>query len=229
MAGHSGFLKSYQKAKKDFFWHGMKADIRAFVRECDVYQRIKSETSALVGLLQPLEIPTTPWTDVNLDFVEGLPKFQGYEVILVLVDILTKYSHFIPISHPYSAAKVASLYMHYVFKLHGLPATFTSLFWSELFRLQGTNLDMSIAYHPQSDGQTEVVNGSLEQYLRAFTSDSPHRWVEWFPLAKFWLNSNFHTSLKLTPFEALYGFSPFTLQSYVLGTTKVATLDDLLC
>ena len=136
MAGHSGFLKSYQRAKREFFWQGMKVDINLFVRECDVCQRIKSETSAPAGLLQPLEIPTTPWTNVSLDFVEGLPKSQGYEVILVVVDRLTKYSHFVSISHPYSAAKVASLYMHYIFKLHGIPAsivsdrnaTFTSLF-----------------------------------------------------------------------------------------------------
>ena len=74
MAGHSGFLKSYQRAKREFFWHGMKANIKAFVRECDVCQRIKSETSAPASLLQPLNIPTTPWTDVSLGFVKGLPK-----------------------------------------------------------------------------------------------------------------------------------------------------------
>ena len=73
-----------------------------------------------------MEIPTTHWTDVSLDFVEGLPKSQRYEVILVVVDRLTKYSHFIPISHPYSAAKLASLYMHYVLKLHGLPVSIVS-------------------------------------------------------------------------------------------------------
>ena len=88
---------------------------------------------------------------------------------------------------------------------------------------------MSTAYHPQIDGQTEIVNKSLKQYLRAFTNDSPHRLAEWLPLAGFWFNSNFHTSLKLTPFKALYGFPPPTLHSYVLGTTRVATLDALLC
>ena len=143
MAGHSGFLKSYQRAKREFFWRGMKVDIKAYVRECDVCQRIKSETSTPAGLLQPLEIPTTPWTDVSLDFVEGLLKSQGFEVILVVVDRLTKYVCLVPISHFYTAANVASLYMQYIFKLHGMPAsivsdgdaTFTSLFWSELFRL----------------------------------------------------------------------------------------------
>lgn len=157
----------------------MKFDIK----KCDVCQQIKLETSALAGLLQTLEIPTTPWTDVSLDFIEGLPKSQGFEVSLVVVDRLTKYVHFIPISHPYTTAMVVSLYMNYVFKLHGMPATivsdrdaiFTSLFWSELFRLQGTTLAMSTAYHPWSDGQTEIVNKSLKQYWRAFTVDRPHR------------------------------------------------------
>ena len=153
-----------------------------------------------------------------------------------MVGRLTKYSHFVPISHPYSVAKIASLYIHYIFKLHGMPAsivsdrdaTFTSLFWSKLFRLQGTNLAMSTAYHLQSDGQIEIVNRSLEQYLRAFTHDTPHRWAEWLPLAEFWFNFNFHTSLKLTPFEALYGFPPPILQSYVPSTTRVTALDTLL-
>ena len=108
-------------------------------------------------------------------------------------------------------------------------ATFTSLFWSELFRLQGTNLAMLTAYHPQIDGQTEIVSKSLEQYLRDFTSDRPHKWAEWLPLAEFWFNSNFHISLKLTPFEALYGVPPPILQSYVRGTTRVDALVSLLC
>ena len=73
-ANQSGFLKSYQRAKREFFWQGMNVDIKAFVRECDVCQRIKSETSAPASLLQPLEIPTIPWTDISLDFVESLPK-----------------------------------------------------------------------------------------------------------------------------------------------------------
>ena len=214
----------------------MKSDLKKFVKNCDVCQRIKSETSSLAGLLQPLSIPTTPQTDVSLDFVKGFPKSQGFEVILVVVDWLTKYAHFVPVSHPYTAAMIASLYMSHIFKLHGMPAsivsdrdvTFTSLFWSELFRLHGTDLAMSTAYHPQSDGQTEIVNKSLEQYLRAFSSDRPHRWVEWLPLAEFWFNTSFHISLKLTPFEALYGFPPPKLQAYILGTTRVDALDTLL-
>ena len=116
-----------------------------------------------------------------MDFVEGLPKSQKHDVVLVVVDKLTKFVHFIPLSHPYIAAKVASLFMQHIFKLHGMPTSiisdgdhiFTSKFWEELFRLQGVELAMSSAYHPQSDGQTKVVNKSLEQCLRAFARDKP--------------------------------------------------------
>ena len=143
LAGHFGFLKSYHRAKREFYWHGLKANLKKFIRECDICQRIKSDTFVLARLLQPLAIPATPWTDVSLDFVEGFPKSQGFKVILVVVDWLTKYVHFIPPSHPYTVAKVASLFMQHVFKRHGMPVTivsdrngtFNSLFWFELFKL----------------------------------------------------------------------------------------------
>lgn len=152
------------------------------------------------------------------------------------MDRLTKYVHFIPLSHPYSVAKVAGVYMQYIFNCHVLPttvvsdrvATFTSNFYFELFILQGVELAMSIAYHPQFDGQTEIVNKSLEQYLRAFVGDKPHKWVEWLPLVEYWFNTNFHTAIKLTPVEALYGYSPQKLQDYIPGTTKVNAVDSFL-
>ena len=113
---------------------------------------------------------------------------------------------------------------------------FTSHFWQELMKLQGIQLAMSSAYHPKIDGQTEVVNKSLEHYLRAFAADKPASWVEQLPLAEFWFNTNFHTSLKLTTFEVLYGYPPPRLKDYigyppprlmdyVPGTTKVEGVD----
>ena len=98
---------------------------------------------------------------------------------------------------------------------------FTSQFWQELMRLQGVQLAMSLAYHPRSDGQTKVVNKSLEHYLRVFAANKPQSWVEWLPLAEFWFNTNFHVSLKMTPLEALYGFAPPRLLDYIPSTTKV--------
>uniref|UniRef100_A0A2N9HH28 Reverse transcriptase n=1 Tax=Fagus sylvatica TaxID=28930 RepID=A0A2N9HH28_FAGSY len=187
LGGHSGYLKTLHRAKQDWFWHGMKKDIKAYIRGCDTCQRLKHETSKPAGLLQPLAIPPRPWHSISMDFVEGLPTSSKQNVIFVIVDRFTKYVHFIPLSHPYTASKVAALFLQHVFKLHGLPSSivsdrdtaFTSLFWEELFRRQGVDLAMSSSYHPQSDGQTEVVNKSLEHYLRAFAADKPSLWVEW--------------------------------------------------
>ena len=120
--------------------------------------------------------------------------------------------------------------------LHYLPttivndrdATLTYVIWSELFKLQGVELAISKAYHPNFNGQTEIVNKSLEQYLRAFARDKPHRWVEWLLFDEFWLNTNFLTAIKVTPFEALYGHSPQKLHNSILGTTWVEVVDSLL-
>lgn len=169
LGGHSSYLKTLYRVKQDFFWWGMKFDVKDHVEQCEVCQRIQVETTRPGGLLQPLLIPSKPWTDINLDFVDSLPKSHGFEVILVVVDRLTKYVHFLPLSHPYTAAKVATVFMKDIFRLHGMPQSiisgkdvFTYKFWVVLFRLQGSDLTMFSAYHPQIDGQTEIVNRSLE-------------------------------------------------------------------
>jgi len=100
--------------------------VKRHVKECDICQRLKYETCHVVGLLQPLPIPDKPWLDVSMDFVEGLPKSHSKEMVLVVMDRLTKFVHFIPLSHPYMAAKVANLYLQHVFKLHGMPALIVS-------------------------------------------------------------------------------------------------------
>ena len=169
-------MKTLYRVKLDFYWPGMKKDLMQYIKECDVCQRVKHENCRPAGLLQPLPIPSKPWLVVSMDLIEGLPKAQLKFVILVVVDRLTKYVHFIALAHPYIASKVASVYMQFVFKLHGMLASvvsdrdpiFTSRFWKELMKLQRVDLAMSSAYHPQTDGQTKVVNRSLEQYLRAF-------------------------------------------------------------
>jgi hypothetical protein len=126
-----------------------------------------------------------------LDFIEGLPKSAGSNCILVVVDKFSKYAHFLPLSHPFTAFQVALLYMNNVFKLHGMPTAmvldrdkvFTSNIWQELFKLLGTDLKMSSAYHPQTDGQTERVNQCLETYLRCFVNACPTKWSNWLALA----------------------------------------------
>jgi hypothetical protein len=184
---------------------GMKDDIKNFIKEYDICQRNKNETIHLAGLLQPLPIPTKVWADISLDFIEGLPLSNGFNVILVVVDKLSKYAHFILVVHPYTATKIAQIFIANIFKLHGMPSfivsdrdpLFTSLFWKELFKLHGTKLKFSSPYHPQTDGQTEIVNKCVEQYLWCFSGDKSKEWSCWLPLAEWWYNTNIHASTKL--------------------------------
>jgi hypothetical protein len=235
-AGHSGYQKSLHRAKLDFYWPGMRSDLKHYLKLCDTCQRNKAETVLPAGLLQPLPIPTRVWADVSMDFIEGLPLSNGFNVIMVVVDRLSKYAHFMALSHPFTAIKVAHIFMTNVFKLHGLPCSivsdrdpiFTSSFWQELFRLEGTQLAMSTAYHPQTDGQTEIVNKCVEHYLRCYAGKKPKTWSSWLAMAEYWYNTNFHASTKLTPFQVLYGVLPPKLIEYIPGTTRNQAVEDHL-
>jgi hypothetical protein len=148
-----------------------------------------------------------------MDFIVGLPKSGNKSVIMVVIDRLSKYAHLCALQHPFTASTVAQLFMDHIFKLHGMPhsivsdrdPTFTNNFWQELFRLQGTQLHLSTTYHPQTDGQTEVVNKCLETYLRCFSSERKNQWAQWLPLTEWWYNTSYHTTTHMTPFEAVYG------------------------
>ena len=109
--------------KRIFYWPQLKRDVEQFITECAVCQRAKGETCHYPGLLQQLPIPDMAWSYISMDFVEGLLKSNGKDVILVVVDRLTKYAHFLSLSHPYSASSVATLFLDNIFKLHGLPTT----------------------------------------------------------------------------------------------------------
>lgn len=194
----------------------MSLEVQNYVRNCDVCQKNKYENVAKPGLLNPLPVPHGVWESVSLDFIEGLPQSAGKHCILVVIDKLSKQAHFIALSHPYTAIEVAQSYLDNVFKLHGLPKdiigdrdpTFLSEVWKELFRVHGVDLRYSTAYHPQTDWQTEVTNKTLETYLRCMTAEAPHTWSKWLPLAEWWYNTTFHSSIKSTPFEIVYGQPP---------------------
>ncbi|KAL0374355.1 UNVERIFIED_CONTAM: Transposon Ty3-G Gag-Pol polyprotein [Sesamum radiatum] len=174
LGGHSGITGTLQRLKMLFYWPTAKEEVQTWVKECETCQRSKHENNAYPGLLQPLPIPEQAWFCISMDFIEGLPQSYGKDSILVVVDRLTKYSHFIPLKHPYTAASIAKIFFDNIYKLHGLPVSivsdrdrvFTSNFWRELFGLTGVSLDMSSAYHPQTYGQTERINQCLENYLR---------------------------------------------------------------
>lgn len=169
-----------------------------------------------------------------MDFLDGLQSSQGYIVIMVVVDRLSKYAHFLALKHSYTTLSVAKIFMAQIVPLQGIPTSivsdrdkvFISLFWKALFQLQGTKLCMRSNYHPQTDGQTEVANQILEQYLYCFTSEQPAKWLYWLTWAEYSYNTD--TSTKISPFEAVYGIPTQTLLSYVPSTTKIHDVDETL-
>lgn len=227
--GHSGRDVTVQRVKSLFYWKGLAKDIQSYLRSCGVCQQCKYDNAASPGLLQPLPIPEAVWVDISMDFIDGLPLSGGKSVIFVVVDRLSKAAHFMALSHPYSAASVAQVFLDQVYRQHGFPRSivsdrdtvFLSEFWQELFSLQGCQLNLSTAYHPQSDGQTEVVNRCVETYLRCMTSDKPHLWSKWLPLAEYWYNTNFHSAAQSTPYEIVYGQPPPVHLPYLAGESKV--------
>jgi len=206
-----------------------------FVRSCAVCQRNKTETLHPAGLLQPLPVPSRVWADISLDFIEALPKVHGKSVLLMVVDRFSKYAHFIPLGHPYTASSVARAFFQDIVRLHGFPESivsdrdpvFTGHVWRDLFRHAGVKLRMSSAFHPQTDGQSEAVNKTITMYLRCLTGDRPRDWLDWLPWAEFSYNSAYHTALQTSPFQVVYGRSPPDLLPYTPGQARTEAVDTL--
>lgn len=143
-----------------------------------------------------------------MDFVEGLPLSYGVDTVLVMVDLLSKFAHFVPLRHPFTAFTVAATFIKEIVRLHGFPSSiisdrdrvFLSIFWKELFKFQGTDLKRSTSYHPQTDGQSEIVNKALESYLRCFARGQPKSWSKWLHWAEYSYNTSPHLATNFTPF-----------------------------
>lgn len=219
IGGHSGIPVTLRRLKQLFAWKGMAKFVCQLVQSCGVCQQAKPDRARYPGLLQPLPVPKSAFQVISMDFIEGLPRSGRYNSILVVVDKFSRFAHFIPLAHPFSAATVASAFMDNVFKLHGAPEQiisdrdriFNSNFWQQLFTRTGTTLKMSSSYHPETDGQTERVNQCLEGYLRCFAHACPTKWVQWLTLAESWYNTSTHSALGRSPFEVLYNRSPCQL------------------
>ncbi|GKA41783.1 putative reverse transcriptase domain-containing protein [Tanacetum coccineum] len=183
---HPGSDKMYQDMKKLYWRPNMKADIATYVSKCLTCAKVKAKHQRPSGLLVQPKIPKWKWDNITMDFVTKLPKTsQGYDTIWVIVDRLTKSAIFTPMRETNPMDKLARIYL----KENAL----------------GTNLDMSTAYHPQTDGQSERTIQTLEDMLRACVINFGKAWVNHLPLVEFSYNNSYHASIKAAPFEALYG------------------------
>ncbi|GJY09447.1 putative reverse transcriptase domain-containing protein [Tanacetum coccineum] len=211
---HPGSDKMYLDLKKLYWWLNMKAIIVEYVGKCLTCSRVKEECQKPSGLLVQPEIPMSKWERITMDFVTKLPKTStGHDIIWVIVDHLTKSAHFIPTRETDNMETLTRLYIKKIVSQHGVPISiisdrnshFTSRFWQSLQSALGTQLDMSMAYHPETDGQSERTIQILKDMLRACVIDFGKGWERHLPLVEFSYNNSYHASIKAAPFEALYG------------------------
>jgi hypothetical protein len=184
-AGHFGMSRTRVAVGRMCWWKSLAGDVAKYVSTCVAWQRNKARCHKPYGLLQPLPVPEKPWYTVTFDFIVKLPKTsRGKDSICVFVDKLTKLVHFVACKEEVSAKEFAELNVDHVFRFHGLSrefitdrdSPFTSAFWQEVIVLLGTRTVMLSSFHPQTDGQTERVNQTLETYLQHFVSVGLNDW-----------------------------------------------------
>ena len=219
VAGHFGQKKTLELISRNFYWPEMEDWIKAYIRSCDSCQRNKSPRHARFGLLQPLELPYSPWLSTSVDFITALPESEGFTQIIVVVDRFSKMAHFVALQENATAKDCAQAFLKEIWKLHGLPedivsdrdTKWTGEFWNNLCVMLGIKRNLSSAFHPQTDGQTERVNQNLETYLQTFINYDQNDWNALLPLAEFAYNNSITQATKMTPFYTNYGFNPKTL------------------
>ena len=177
-------------------------------------RRSKLRESRFQGKLHPLDIPQMKWECISMDFITTLPKVGGnFDAIFVVVDKLTKVAHLVPTRMSVSPSDIAQIFIKEIVRLHGIPAwiinnrdaKFTSRFWTTMCQSLGTVLNLSLAYHPKTDGQTKRVNQVIKDMLSSYCSQQPCLWLNFLPLVEFAYNSSHHQNLGMSPFKALYG------------------------
>ena len=216
-AGHFGFKKTLTKVARHYYWERMADDVKRFVQTCDTCQRNKGTTQKPFSMLNPIAPPTDKFETYSLDFIGPLPKTShGYDGLLVIVDTFTKAVVLTPIEFTYGAKEVADVVFSKIISRFGVPRKiisdrdprFTGAFWKRIFKLVGTKIALSTAFHPQSDGQTERTNRTLETILRTQINGTQTNWDDLLPMAEFAINSTPNESTKFSPFQLMYGKIP---------------------
>ena len=221
LAGHWGRDKTLELLRRKFYWKTMLTDVAEYVATCPVCQSIDTPRHKPYGSLQPLPVPERPWKEISLDWIVSLPPSrtgtgEEFNSILVIVDRYTKMARFLPTRSDTTAPEFAELFHREIELKYGAPtgivsdrdSKITSKFWAEVCYHALVKRRLSTAFHPQTDGQTEILNRILEHYLRAYTSDEQTNWARLLPTAEYSYNNSRSASTGISPFRAMYGYNP---------------------
>ena len=220
VAGHMGQDKTIELVRRNFWWPKMNEQIIDFVRSCPECQKNKTARHQPYSLSSPLELPYAPWQTIAMDFVTELPVSEESDQLWMVIDRFTKMAHFLPLKQEGKmAADLAIIFTREVWRFHGLPTDivldrdswFTSEVWKEFLQLSGIRPRMSTAFHPQTNGQMEWLNQTIEAYLRALVSKEQDDWVHLLPIAEFAYNNSVTIGNGMSPFYANYGFHPVAM------------------
>jgi hypothetical protein len=218
LMGHFGVRKTLDVLHEHFFWPKMKRDVERVCSRCVTCRQAKSSVLPH-GLYTPLPVPSAPWVDISMDFVLGLPRSRkGRDSIFMVVDRFSKMAHFISCHKTDDTTHIADLFFRKIVRLHGVPRSivsdrdvkFLSYFWKVLWGKLGTKLLFSTTCHPQTNGQTEVVNRTLSTLLRTIIQKNLKNWEDCLPFIEFAYNRSVHSTTDFSPFEIIYGFNPLT-------------------
>jgi hypothetical protein len=230
--GHLGYEKTMDQLSRHYWWGDMRKEVKEYVASCLTCASVKSSTQRPAGLLQPLPIPNQPWESVGFDLITELPRTKkGHTAVAVWVCRLTKQIHVAACRTTVTAVELAELFYANVVRYHGIPLSivsdrdprFTSNFWKALWALMGTKLQMSTAYHPQSDGQTERVNQTLESMLRSYVNNELNNWDDYLITAEIAMNNAKQSSTHHSPYSLNTGMQlnfPLELAARVIESGK---------
>ena len=215
---HPGRNKTIQIIRAKYYWKGIASHIAQYIRNCHSCRRAIRPRDRTPGYLQPLPVPDHPWQHITMDFKSFPQDKHGYTAVFVVIDRLSKQAFSIPCYKTTTAKDMADLYIQYIYHTKNLPDSivsdrgpqFVSSFWERLCQILGIKLKLSTAYHPQTDGQTEIMNQYLDQRLRPYVSYYQDNWSEMLPIMDHAQLVLPHDSIHMSPFQLVYGYNPRT-------------------
>ena len=220
LGGHKGINRTVKLIKRYYYWPSMQKTVDQYIWNCYECKRSKSPKDQKNGLLNPLPIPKQRWLDISMDFITGLPMTkEGKNVILNVMDRLSKERHYLACTsddNGTTTEETLKMLIYWVYQLHGMLASitsdcgpqFVSTLWKSFCKRMGIQVNLSTAFHPKTDGQTEQANQDVETFLRAYTNENQDDWDTWLPMAKFADNNADSAATTLSPFFMNHGFHP---------------------